>query len=73
MTSPTQEEIEGTIEALRESSEKIKGNPELARKVLESIEHRVLTTQPELTPKQRSEQLMGAADSGNNNNGAKGS
>ena len=58
MILPSKEEIEGTIEALRKKARQVKKNHELAKKVMASIENRILTTQPELSPKQRSERLL---------------
>ncbi len=58
MTYPTPKDIEQTLQALRERSEAVKGNPELAREFLERLEERPLSKQPELTPLQRSERLL---------------
>ncbi len=58
MTFPTKEEIRSTIEGLEETAKRAKEDPEFAREVLKCLEDRPLTTQPELTPKQRSERLL---------------
>ena len=59
MTTMTREEIDETVESLRESRERIRGGDrELAQRFVDAVDKRVLTEQPALTPKQRSEQLF---------------
>ncbi len=67
MTFPSKEEIEATIEALRQTAERAKGDPEYAREVLKCLEDRPLSTQPELTPLERSERYMESLGKAKNN------
>ena len=66
MTYPTQEDIDQTLAALRQRSEAVKGNPDLAREHLKCLEDRPLAEQPALTPLQRSERLLNGIGSAAN-------
>ena len=58
MTLPTKEELRSTIEGLRVTARKAKNDPQFAQEVLECLEERPLSKQPNLTPKQRSDQML---------------
>ena len=69
MIYPTQEDIQQTLEAFRQRSQRVRNNPNLAREYLKSLEDRPLTTQPELTPRERSERVLSGSTNGANGGG----
>jgi len=58
----SKEEVETSIRNIREIGEQARHDPELRKRLLASIDERVLTKQPELTPLERYERLMKLRD-----------
>lgn len=58
MTTMTKQELEATIQAIREVGARVRRDPDFRREFFRLVDKRVLTDQPAETPKQRSERLL---------------